>query len=124
MRQKIFDRLRELEFRGQPIVVDENQTVWEDSIQDKLVECLIEVACDYIEWGRHRRDGKVMSRLERQYMFTADFYACDDPRAWLEAHREPHDHNLIMYVLEHHEVMESKPHRKQIIHIINAIIVS
>lgn len=121
MREGIFEKLKELEFRGRPLIVDENDTIWEDSTQDKLLDCLIEIACDYIEWGRHRRDGKVMSRLERRFMFTVDFYTCENPEEWLEAHREPNDHNLIMFVLERHEEMESPSHRQKISHIIDAI---
>lgn len=121
MNKDVRARLRELEFRGRPIVVDENPTVWTVSVHDKLIECLIEIACDYIEWGRHGRDGRVMSRLEKNYMFTMDFYTCENPREWLEAHREPHDHNLIMYVLEHYEDMESKAHTMKITHILGII---
>ena len=121
VRRKILTRLKELELRGRPLVVDENQTVWQQSIHDKLVECLIETACDYIEWGRHRRDGKVMSRLERAYMFTPDFYASEDPRAWLEAHRTSDEHELILYVLEHYEFMESGVHSDKITYILGAL---
>lgn len=121
IRPEIITRLKELEFRGRSLVVDENPTVWQESTHDKLVECLIEVACDYIEWGRHRRDGKVMSRLERRYMFTPDFYACEDPRAWLEAHRTSDEHELILYVLEHYKFMESHVHADKMTFILCAL---
>lgn len=121
MRSGILTKLKEYEIRGRSLIVDENPTVWKLSIDDKLVECLIEVVCDYIEWGRHRRDGKVMSRLERQYMFTPDFYSSENPREWLEAHRKSDDHDLIMYVLEHYGDMESKVHRDKIAYILCAL---
>jgi len=85
------------------------------------VECLIETACDYIEWGRHRRDGKVMSKLERTYMFTPDFYTCDDPRAWFEEHRTSDDHGLIMFVLENYGSMEARVYKDKITYIIGAL---
>jgi hypothetical protein len=120
-REAISTRLKELDIRGRSIIVDENPTEWQKSTHDKLIECLIEIACDYIEWGRHRRDGKVMSKLEKRYMFTEDFYTCDNPRAWLEAHRTSDDHELILYVLEHYEHMESSMHVDKMTYVLGAL---
>lgn len=121
VRKQLLTLIQQRELSGREYVVDKDSTVWMESVQHKLLECLIEVACDYIEWGRHRRDGKVMSRLERRYMFTPDFYSCEDPREWLEAHRESNDHNLIMFVLENYKDMESKKHEDKIIYILGAL---
>jgi len=120
-REEISTKLKELDFRGRSIIVDEDPTHWRQSIHDKLIECLIEIACDYIEWGRHRRDGKVMSKLEKRYMFTVDFYTCENPREWLEEHREPNDHKLILYVLEHYEDMESSVHVDTMTYVLGAL---
>ena len=123
VRKEVLTRLRDLEFRGRPFVVDENPTVWSESTREKLMECLIETTCDYIEWGRHGRDDKVMSRLERRYMFTPDFYTCDNPRQWLEEHRDSNDHDLILFVLENYRDMESMRYRDKITYILGALFV-
>ena len=67
----------------------------------------------YIKRGRDKGEGK-MSRLEQMYMFTPGFYIADDPRKYLEEHRETNDHGLIMFCLENYEQMEYATHRLQI----------
>jgi hypothetical protein len=97
---------------GTGIVVDTVDVEEEDNLH-LLYECIINSVIMYIKRGRAKGEGK-MSRLEQRYMFTPGFYIADDPRKYLEEHRETNDHGLIMFCLENYEQMEYASHRLQI----------
>lgn len=104
---------------GTGIVVD-NVEVDDKSSLELLYECLINITIAYIQEGRRRKEG-AMSRLEMTYVLTPEFYACEDPRKYIEEHRETNDHSLIMHCLENYHQMEYSKYRLQILSILLAV---
>jgi hypothetical protein len=105
--------------KGTGVVIDHVHVEDEDNL-NLLYECLINIAIRYIIEGRKKREGSV-SRLEKKYIFTPGFYLAEDPRKYLEEHRETNDNGLIMFCLENYEQMEYARYRLQIVTILMAI---
>jgi hypothetical protein len=89
---------------------------------EEFLDGIIYVACDYIREGRQNtNEPGLMSKLEFRYSYSADFQEAEDPKKWLEEHREKDDNNLIMYVIRNRKSVESYKHKYLLERLVNIL---
>jgi len=101
---------------GHGVRVDDDTMTWgtrKDSwmhmAKEEFLDGIIYVIADYIRHGRESE--RLMSYLEFRYMYTHEFVHSEDPRKWLEEHRDVDDNGLILFILKRVHRIESIKHR-------------
>jgi len=125
--KEILDRLAlGRERYGHGVCVDHDTTTWgtkENSwmemAREEFLDAVIYVIADYIR--KHRVPDGNMCDLELRYMWTPGFEEAEDPRKWLEDHREDDDNGLIQYILKNRNEMEPCRHKVLIYTLLNIL---
>jgi len=111
---------------GHGVRVDDDTTTWgtkENSwmemAREEFLDAVIYVIADYIR--KHRGPDGTMSDLEVGYMWKPGFDEAEDPKKWLEDHREDDDNGLIQYILENWKEMEPCRHKTMICTLLNIL---
>lgn len=112
---------------GHGVRVDDDTTTWgtkENSwmemAREEFLDAVIYVIADYIR-GHRGPDGGNLCRMEIDYMWKPDFEEAEDPKKWLEDHREDDDNGLILYILKMWRGMEPCRHKILIGTLINIL---
>ena len=125
--KEILDRLTMgKEKYGHGVRVDDDTTSWgtkENSwmemAKEEFLDAVVYVIADYIR--KHRGPDGSMSDLEVGYMWKPGFDEAEDPRKWLEEHREEDDNGLIEYILENWKEMEPCRHKTLLCTLLNIL---
>jgi len=125
--KEILDRLTVgMNKYGHGVCVDDDTTSWgtkENSwmemAREEFLDAVVYVIADYIR--NHRGPGGSMNDLEVGYMWKPSFDEADDPRRWLEEHREEDDNGLIEYILENWKEMEPCKHKTLLCTLLNIL---
>ena len=96
-----------------------NENSWMEMAREEFLDAVIYVIADYIR--KHRGPDGTMCDLEVSYMCKPGFDEADDPKKWLEEHREDDDNGLIEYILVHWKEMEPCRHKVLICTLLNIL---
>lgn len=88
-------------------------------VRTSVLETIFHVIADYIHTERNGDEG--LSGLEKRYAFPQAFMDCEDPHAWLDAHRPQDDMGLMVYVFDNMYNMTPGKHRRALLYLINIL---
>ena len=111
---------------GHGVRVDDDTTTWgtkENSwmemAREEFLDAVIYVIADYIR--KHRGPDGTMCDLEVGYLWKPGFDEAEDPKKWLEEHREDDDNGLIEYILDNWKEMEPCRHKTLLCTLLNIL---
>jgi hypothetical protein len=100
------------------IIIDELEYNNDRCILSTVIDSIYYTIIDYIKLERKIY---TVGKLELEYTYTDSFHNCEDPKQYLEKHRELDDIGLMMYVYDNYNRMNSSKHRRLMFYFMNIL---
>jgi hypothetical protein len=92
---------------------------WNKYILSSIIDSIFYTLADYIKLERQGEKG--MGNLEIEYYCTDDFINTENPKAYLEEHRDPDDKGLMIFIYDNMHKMNPGPHRRTLLYLTNIL---
>ena len=92
---------------------------WNTYILSSIIDSIFYTLADYIKLERRGESG--MGHLEIEYYCTDDFINTENPKAYLEEHRDPDDKGLMIFIYDNMHKMNPGPHRRILLYLTNIL---
>ncbi len=100
------------------IIIDELEHNNNNYILSSVIDGIYYTLIDYIQLERRKH---IIGHLELEYTYTENFHHSEDPRKYLEEHREYDDIGLMMHVYDNFNKMNSNKHRRLMFYFMNIL---